>query len=397
MARRWTLRVGLVLMIPVVWSYGRALTGPGSDSLQARSVEWAREHRLGPVVDHVERWWYDHHQARVGGIPSAAAGPSVIHASSSAVAGGTPPSSGATSTPVGAGTSGAKGAAAGPISLHHLVPPAPLLTPADAPVANEGRWTPFGPTVGGVQGAYVTSIRPDAVHTSVLDAVVWIDPTVLSLRQYPGLRIPGAPWDRPAYVEPARQPSLVAAFEGGFRLADSHGGMLLGHRVLQDLTIGSATFAVDDNGMPNIGAWGTDITNSPTLDSARQNLDPIVVNGAPAPDLSTDPNRKWGFTGPANHSAVWRSGAGIRPDGSLVWVGGAGLTVESLADTLVRAGAIRGMQLDINREWVELNTYTVGPDGRVHGQRLLTGMEHTDDRWLTEDTRDFIAVFARQP
>ncbi|MDQ1426130.1 MAG: hypothetical protein QOD72_3628, partial [Acidimicrobiaceae bacterium] len=278
---------------------------------------------------------------------------------------------------------------------HHLEGPTPLVTPADAPVPNEGQWTPFGPTVGGVQGAYVTSIRPDAVHTSVLDAVVWIDPTVLSLRQYPGLKIPGGPWDRPAYVEPTRQASLVAAFEGGFRLADSHGGMILGHRTLQALTVGSATIAIDDNGMPNIGAWGTDITESATLDSARQNLAPIVVDGAPAPDLSTDPNRKWGFTGPANHSAVWRSGAGIRPDGSLVWVGGTGLTVQSLAETLVRAGAIRGMQLDINQEWVQMNTYSAGTDGRVHGRRLLAGMEHTDDRWLSEDTRDFIAVFAR--
>jgi hypothetical protein len=53
------------------------------------------------------------------------------------------------------------------------------------------------------------------------------------------------------------------------------------------------------------------------------------------------------------------------------------------------------MQLDINQEWVQMNTYSAGTDGRVHGRRLLAGMEHTDDRWLSEDTRDFIAVFAR--
>jgi hypothetical protein len=393
--RRFALRIGLVVMVPVVWSYGRALTGPGSDSLQARSVEWGRENHLGPVVDRVERWWFAHHQAPVGGVPKASAGPLVIPESNTGPAGAAPPSTVGTSSTAGSGPSATAGTATGPTSAHHLEGPTPLVTPADAPVPNEGQWTPFGPTVGGVQGAYVTSIRPDAVHTSVLDAVVWIDPTVLSLRQYPGLKIPGGPWDRPAYVEPTRQASLVAAFEGGFRLADSHGGMILGHRTLQALTVGSATIAIDDNGMPNIGAWGTDITESATLDSARQNLAPIVVDGAPAPDLSTDPNRKWGFTGPANHSAVWRSGAGIRPDGSLVWVGGTGLTVQSLAETLVRAGAIRGMQLDINQEWVQMNTYSAGTDGRVHGRRLLAGMEHTDDRWLSEDTRDFIAVFAR--
>ena len=158
---------------------------------------------------------------------------------------------------------------------------------------------------------------------------------------------------------------------------------------------GAATFAISDSGVPNIGAWGTDITNTSTLDSARQSLDPIVVNGAPNPALQTDPNRTWGFTGPANKTAVWRSGAGIRADGSLVWVGGDGLTVESLAETLVRAGAIRGMQLDINQDWVQLNTYAANSSGVVHGRKLLSGMQHTGDRWLTEDTRDFIAVFTR--
>jgi hypothetical protein len=262
-------------------------------------------------------------------------------------------------------------------------------------LANEGQWRPFGPKVNGVQGAYVTSIRPDAEHTSVLDAVVWFDPTVLRLRQYPGLKIPGGPWDRPPNVEPDRQPDLVAAFSGGFRVQDSHGGMILGGRTLQQMRRGAATFAIDANGVPNIGAWGTDIVASSSLDSARQNLDPIVVDGAPAPDLASDPNRRWGFTGPANRSAVWRSGAGIRADGSIVWVGGDGLSIETLAETLVRAGAIRGMQLDINREWVQLDTYAVGSDGQVHGRQLLHGMEHTGDRWLTEDTRDFIAVFRR--
>ena len=33
--------------------------------------------------------------------------------------------------------------------------------------------------------------------------------------------------------------------------------------------------------------------------------------------------------------------------------------------------------------------------GEVHGRKLLAAMEHTDDRYLSEDTRDFIAVFAR--
>ncbi|MCU1502216.1 MAG: hypothetical protein JWM12_1570, partial [Ilumatobacteraceae bacterium] len=268
-------------------------------------------------------------------------------------------------------------------------------TPAGAAIQGEGTWTPIGPTAAGVAGAYGTTIRPDAVHTSILDAVVWIDPRLLSLRQYPGANIPGAPWDRPDHVEAERQQQLVAAFAGGFRLADSRGGVILAGAELAPMRTGGATLAIDANGVPNIGMWGRDIDPTSPLDSARQNLDLIVDAGAPVPGLLQDPNRKWGFTGPRNKSAVWRSGAGITSDGALVWVGGPGLTIETLAETLVRAGALRGMQLDINHEWVELNTYTTAADGTVSGTRVLPGMQHSGDRWLTEDTRDFIAVFAR--
>ncbi len=410
--RRWVVRIVIVAMVPVAWSYGTALTGPGHDSLKARTVEWARDNHLGWAVDSAERWWFARHQARVGGVPDAGAGPAVItvlpnaNPAISSIPSGTtaapvPPVSAtvaagstvtSTAQPSTTSTVSPSTTTPGPV---HLVVPAPLVTPAAEPMPGEGQWIPFGPIVDGVQGAYVTSIRPDAVHTSVLDAIIWIDPTVLRLRQYPGIKIPGAPWDRPANVEPERQAQLVAAFAGGFRLNDSHGGMILGHRTLKDLRVGGATFAIDDNGMPNIGAWGTDIVDSPTLDSARQSLDPIVIDGAPASDLATDDNTKWGFTGPDNRSAVWRSAAGIRADGSLIWIGGDGFTIETLAETLVRAGAVRGMQLEINREWVQLNTYTLGADGQVHGQLLLKGMEHTGDRWLTQDTRDFMAVFTR--
>jgi len=277
----------------------------------------------------------------------------------------------------------------------HLTPPGPLRSPAAVPAPGEGIWKPLGPTVGGIQGAYTTLIRPDATNTAFFDAVVWFDPTILCLRQYPGLKIPGAPWDRPPFVEPEHQTQLVAAFSAGFRIQDSRGGMILGQQTLSPMINGKATLAIDQNGVPKIGAWGTDITATQNLDSARQNLELIVINAMPATELATDPNAHWGFTGPRNKPAVWRSGIGIRADGSIVWVGGDRLSVETLAETLVRAGAITGMQLEINKPWVQLNTYAANADGRVHGTKLLTGMQHTGDRWLTEDSRDFIAVFIR--
>jgi hypothetical protein len=123
-------------------------------------------------------------------------------------------------------------------------------------------------------------------------------------------------------------------------------------------------------------------------------LDLIVDDGRPNPALTTDPNRRWGFTGPANREFVWRSGAGILPDGALVWIGGPGLSVSSLAALFVHVGAVRAMQLDINHEWVQFNTYRT-VNGTVQGTRILKDMRGPDNRWLTQDTRDFFAVFTR--
>ena len=52
------------------------------------------------------------------------------------------------------------------------------------------------------------------------------------------------------------------------------------------------------------------------------------------------------------------------------------------------------MQLDINHEWVQFNTYS-NENGTIHGSRILKDMRGPDDRWLSQDTRDFFAVFAR--
>jgi hypothetical protein len=406
------LVVVAVVLVPIVTSYVSALTGPGTDSVSERSVEWMRDHHLGGIVDTVERNWYDHHQAKVGGAPNVAtAAPRLASPAASVAPTSTASATASASTtpatasppmetaPSAAATASPASPAAPNAPVHALPAPTALASPAAVPVAGEGQWSAFDHVSVGHpprrRGVYATLIRPDAVHTSVLDAVVWIDPHVVRLRQYPGAKIPGSPWDRPDHIAIADQPNLIAAFNGGARLVDSRGGMILGGQQIAPMRDGAATLVIDPNGMPSIGQWGRDINAGQPMDSARQNLDLIVDAGAPVPNLLSDPNRRWGFTGPANKSAVWRSGAGITADGALIWVGGPGLTVETLAETLVRAGAVRAMQLDINQDWVQLNTYTTSGDGQVSGTKLLSGMRHTGNRWLIEDSRDFIAVFDR--
>jgi hypothetical protein len=404
----------VVLMIPVLWSYTRALTGPGNDSLGARSVEWLRGHHLSALVNWAEQINYHLHPPRKGGTPAVKATPAIAStvappttpavqptpATTTTVAPATTPATSELGVP--SSTASAPSTAVAPPSPPSpttVAPPtpapAPLTSPASPALPNEGRWIALGPSVNGTPGAYVTEIRPDAVHTSYLDAVVWLDPRRLLFRQFPGTFLPGSPWDRPPSVPNADQPALVAAFEGGFRPADSRGGMLLGGRTLLPLRAGAATLGIRSEGTVNVGRFGTDITGADGYDSLRQNLDLIVDGGRPVPELSTDPNRVWGFTGPHNNQFVWRSGVGVTASGAVVWVGGPALDIKDLAQTLANAGAVRAMQLDINQEWVQFNTYAVGADGVVHGTKLLSGMGHSADRYLSTDSRDFIAVFAR--
>ena len=87
-----------------------------------------------------------------------------------------------------------------------------------------------------------------------------------------------------------------------------------------------------------------------------------------------------------------RGGVGVDANGGLVWAGGR-ISPLDLANALIAAGAVRGMQLDINPDWVGFNSYDVGADNVAHGNGLYgaTGA----NRYLSPDGRDFVAVFVR--
>ena len=99
---------------------------------------------------------------------------------------------------------------------------------------------------------------------------------------------------------------------------------------------------------------------------------------------------------------VWRSGLGITADGALVYVGGPGLNITTLAGILARAGAVRAMELDINTDWVDFATYQPhGGSGLAapgNGTNLLPGMYGGADRYFAAWwSRDFITMAARPP
>jgi hypothetical protein len=379
-----------LLSIPVL-SLGKAVLTPNSLSMTERAAEWMRDNNMGFILNNVESWWFSQNGPKSGGDPSRAIDVSTTNA------------------PTGPTT---------PPAVPHLAKPANVAVPEGVnPVANEGVWAPVGPQVGGAQTMYTTQVRPDSVHTSILDGLVWMDPKLVKFEVHPGTEEPGGKQTVPAQVPLDKRLDLIAAFNGGFRMQDALGGFYLDGVTHKPLRDGAASLVVYKDGVASVGMWGRDFEMSPNVEAVRQNLDLIVDNGGgfpfpggnpspkdkaapgePADGLDNNQNGAWGDT-LGNKVLVWRSAVGVTADGALVYGYGAGLGARSLADLMLRAGCVRAMELDINPAWTTFNFYnaaTPGNPSSVKGTKLLPDAEKSGNRYLSDDARDFVAIYARK-
>ena len=82
----------------------------------------------------------------------------------------------------------------------------------------EGRWQTVVTTAQGQPAVRVTTVRPDATHTSYLAGVLWIDPTFVRGQLRPGTNDPGGTWQATTSLSTLDQKTVAAAFNAGFRL-----------------------------------------------------------------------------------------------------------------------------------------------------------------------------------
>jgi hypothetical protein len=350
------------------------MTNPANGGLVAGAAEWVRDHGGAGAVRWAENLWYTHHAPPKGGRPKRGAIPL--------------PGPSTTSTT----------AAQGP-AIPQLPLPAPIQPIAASPAPGEGQWHADGREVEGIPAVEEAFLRPDPVHTSTVVGVAWMDTKLLSAQLWSGSYIPGGgPWHYTAPVGPQAAISLVAAFNSGFRMKDANGGYYSEGRTVYPLRTGAASFVVYRNGDATVGQWGRDVTMTPDVVAVRQNLDLLVDGGRPVPGLDANDNSKWGYT-LGNQVYVWRSGLGVTADGALVYVGGPGMNITTLADVLVRAGAVRAMELDINTAWVNLCTYQpsspAGEADPANGSTLVQGMSGGTWRYFESWSRDFVTMSAR--
>jgi hypothetical protein len=360
-ARRVVVIACLILALPVGISFLSTMTQPSNSTFTIRAFEWLRDHGAAGFASRLENFYYSFNAPSKGG-PGLRALPR-------------------------AGT-GATALAAGATDPQAPAPIAPLLQPA---LPSEGRWVPSGSAVGNPAPVLLTTFRSDPNYPRMVAGVAWIDQRRSSVVLYPGRQEPSVGVPRGLMeVPPAARGRLVATFNSAFKLADSRGGVALGGRTYAPLQPGLATAVGYRNGRVDVIAWDGGAVAGPDVLFARQNLQLIVEGGRPNPDLSDGP--QWGLT-LGNAVRVWRSGLGVDRNGNLLYAAAADQTVGSLADILIRAGAVRAMELDINSYWVSFISYDAF--GAVGARNLLPGMTRAVTRYLSPDDRDFFAVFAR--
>lgn len=360
------LLVIALLLAPVEFSLGQALTAPGQATVSVRLVEWLRDHGAGPVVDIVESWWYAHNRP-TGTAPDPASLPRVALSTMEATAG---------------------------------VHPGPLPATGSSRLPGEAVWVPSTQCVGVSPPLYTAFFRPQPDAPSVIAGVAWMNQSVLRARLVAGTTDPvAAGGEARADTDGAQVPgplraSLLATFNSGFKLKHARGGYYAGGREVRPLRDGAASLAIDTAGHVRIGQWGRDLTLTPATTAVRQNLALIVDGGAAVPGLDTNSSGAWG-TARNQLQYTWRSGLGLDAGGNLVYVAADQLSLTDLARALTAAGAVRGMELDIHPQTVSFLSYRPGQAAAGTGTRLLPTMRTLSSRHLVPDQRDFLAVTAR--
>ena len=361
--RRLVLFAVAVLLTPVFYSYTTTMLQPSSLPLGVRSVEWLRNHHGNWLVDEVERIYYGWKAPHKGG-PQLKAVPAVGGASA-------------------AQTSGAKTARW----------PRPIKPVFAHSLPREGMWQRAGPLLDGGSPVLVTTFRTEVAYPRIVAYVAWFDHTRTALAFYPGrYEPPNAPVRGPMSVPFDQRWRLLASFNAGFTYIDGHNGSSIDGRVYEPLKVGLATLIGYRDGRVDIRSWTGGPSAGPTVAFARQSLPLIIDHGRLSAALND--SSQWGLT-LGNAVRVWRTGVGIDRRGNLIYAAANDQTVITLARILQRAGAVRGMQFDINPEWPTLITY--GHSNGLVATKVVPNVMQAKTRYLVPDDRDFFAVYRRLP
>ena len=436
MTRRLFLRVigflVAVFFLVVAVSVTQYVRAHPRDPLQQNIASWARENKLGPVVDKLEAWLHNDPPAVAPADSLALAITPITDAptQTSTTLNDLPdepstttsvpdivtplqirPTVATTSCPIDntvatvvtstttstttTTTSTIPGAVATTTTTTTTTIPA---KPADLSsqlipaLAGEGEWQAVM-RVRTKPIVYATSIRPLWCFGSVVATMATFDPTRVRTAMFNGTEMPGGKgWKNGSKIRGSALRSLIASFNGGFRFEHQPGGYVTEGKTVRKMRKGYATLAISKDGVSTIGIWGDTITDDGSWASLRQNLPPLVHNGKSV--YANYPKVDWGNDF-GNKVYNFRSAVCLRTDGLMMFVAVGKVNIGMLADTLVVLGCKTGMELDINGEWPYFAVYS--DFGKpIRWGKIIDNRMGDPNRHLNGSTKDFFALFDPQ-
>jgi hypothetical protein len=362
--RRVALIAALVALVPATFSYLSTMNQASNSSFGIRSVEWLRDHGAAGLVAQIESVYYAFTAPEKGG-PTLRALPKVGF--------------GAVGTSTAGGKRTTTAAEYRPPQVQALLRPA---------LPGEGVWRATRPGLESAPPVLLTTLRDQPEYPRALVGLAWIDAKRTTVALHPGRLEPSVTIPRGSMDVPqATRAKLLATFNSGFKLSDAKGGFVLEGHTYSGMQDGQGTLVGYTDGRLDVIDWGYGSKAPSSISFARQNLPLIVNEGRLSPSIQN--GAEWGAT-VGNAILVWRSGIGVDSHGNLIYAAGEDQTASSLAKALIRAGAVRAMELDINSYWTSFITY--GAPGAESPRNLLPSMDRPASRYLEPDDRDFFTV-----
>ena len=395
------------------------------DPLQQNLASWARENKLGPVVDKLEAWLHNDPPAvaPADSLALAITEDTVAQPTTTTVM-PTPNNSSTTTTvpekiqplqirPTAATTSCPIDNTAATVvtsttttttsstttTVPGATPPTTTTTIPAKPADLSSQLLPALPGEGKWQAimrvrtkpiVYATSIRPLWCFGSVVATMATYDPTRVHAAMFNGTEMPGGKgWTNGSKIRGVALKSLIASFNGGFRFEHEPGGYVTEGKTVRKMRKGYATFAIAQDGTSTVGVWGDTITDEGSWSSLRQNLPPLVHNGKSV--YANYPKVDWGQDF-GNKVYNFRSAVCLRNDGLMMFVAVGKVNIGMLADTLVVLGCKTGMELDINGEWPYFAVYSDFGKATRWGE-IIDNRMGDPNRHLNGSTKEFFALF----
>ncbi|OZE81373.1 hypothetical protein CH298_26770 [Rhodococcoides fascians] len=226
--------------------------------------------------------------------------------------------------------------------------------------------------------------------------VAIVSGTATIARLVDGTSQPRADDNAAASVPGSEVPNLVAAFNSGWKMNDLAGGYFSNGVAFKALKNGEASAVVDDAGHLSVIDWTGGAVVNPHIVSVRQNLPLIVDHGSIAVGLHSNDDSRWGA---AKNQLQYteRSALGSTAHGDIVYVAASKVDLPTLAQALVDAGAVTGMELDIHGGLTEFNSWAVDSTGTLTPTAILPTVQNWPDRYLAPDQRDFFYLTLATP